>query len=678
MTRARATTPGRDPDPTPRRFCCVHDPRGSDGPVLDQGPSRSRTLTPPMGAVAFTRRPAGLGPPGPARHRRGGGAAVRLEHHARRAGAVLLGRGQEHVGELEGVLLRRVRPQGHDHHRQAGRVVPAAGAVRADLRLLRLVARAAAGHRGRHLRPGHVPGRAPLGRGGAGAARGRDLHADADRGVDVRPQHGGRRAHHVPGAGRRRLPARGDGGAAAVAASGPASGSAWASRPRCCRRGWCCPRSPSATWWRRRPGSRRRLWQLGVAGVVMLAVSLSWIALYTFTPASDRPYVDGSTDNSAIAMVFGYNGLERFGISVRPGTAVRAWRRWGPPAVTSGGRAARVGRAGGTLRRPGRPSGALRRQRWAARRRHGRWAPLRRAPASWRSGFGSGWTKLLGSELRPGDRLALPAGRAGADLRAAAGRAGPSAATRCGPGSSCGASGCSRSGLIFSKMSAIPHTAYVASLAPPLAALSAAGIVMFWRTYRAGGWRGWVLPVAVAAELAWTLFLWRDYGGFLPWARDVIVVAGVDRDRGAGRGPAVPAGPGPAGDRRAGRRRRRHARGARRLGGLRPRHQVRRQLVQRQRRPGRAAGGSAAAAADGRIGRPRPPSATATATAGGPGRIRRPARRDRTDRATGGARRRRGGGAGGGITGSATTTLTSAEQADLQLRRARIATVPAT
>ena len=57
-----------------------------------------------------------------------------------------------------------------------------------------------------------------------------------------------------------------------------------------------------------------RLWQLAVAGVAMLAVSLSWILLFTLTPAADRPYVDGSTDNSAFATVFGYNGLERFGI----------------------------------------------------------------------------------------------------------------------------------------------------------------------------------------------------------------------------------------------------------------------------------------------------------------------------------------------------------------------------
>jgi hypothetical protein len=36
-----------------------------------------------------------------------------------------------------------------------------------------------------------------------------------------------------------------------------------------------------------------------------------------------------------------------------------------------------------------------------------------------------------------------------------------------------------------------------------------------------------VLPLAVAAEVAWAFFLWRDYTGFLPWARDLLVVAGA-------------------------------------------------------------------------------------------------------------------------------------------------------
>lgn len=50
-----------------------------------------------------------------------------------------------------------------------------------------------------------------------------------------------------------------------------------------------------------------------VAGGVCLLVSLSWVIIATLTPAADRPYVDGSTNNSAAAMVFGYNGLARFG-----------------------------------------------------------------------------------------------------------------------------------------------------------------------------------------------------------------------------------------------------------------------------------------------------------------------------------------------------------------------------
>jgi Aldehyde dehydrogenase family len=82
-------------------------------------------------------------------------------------------------------------------------------------------------------------------------------------------------------------------------------------------------------------------------------------------------------------------------------------------------------------------------------------------------------------------------------------------------------------GVIYSVMSNIPHTAYMASLAPPLAALSGAGIVLFWRWYRAGSWAGWLLPVAVAAELAWAFYLWSGYRAFLPWVLPVAIGLGV-------------------------------------------------------------------------------------------------------------------------------------------------------
>lgn len=47
-------------------------------------------------------------------------------------------------------------------------------------------------------------------------------------------------------------------------------------------------------------------------GAVALAVSCSWTLMAWATPAADRPYLDGTSDNNPFALVFGYNGLSRF------------------------------------------------------------------------------------------------------------------------------------------------------------------------------------------------------------------------------------------------------------------------------------------------------------------------------------------------------------------------------
>ena len=102
-------------------------------------------------------------------------------------------------------------------------------------------------------------------------------------------------------------------GKAGVAGHGRASGWAWPSRPRCSRPGWSCPRSSGSTSSRRRP---RRCSGASVTSpsplVVMVVVSLSWMTAVTAVPAHDRPYVDGSCDNSVFSQVFVYNGLDRF------------------------------------------------------------------------------------------------------------------------------------------------------------------------------------------------------------------------------------------------------------------------------------------------------------------------------------------------------------------------------
>ncbi|WP_431873866.1 ArnT family glycosyltransferase [Amycolatopsis sacchari] len=58
-------------------------------------------------------------------------------------------------------------------------------------------------------------------------------------------------------------------------------------------------------------GLGRRVLQVLAAGVAVL-VSAGWyVAVVALWPASSRPYIGGSTDNSALELAFGYNGLGR-------------------------------------------------------------------------------------------------------------------------------------------------------------------------------------------------------------------------------------------------------------------------------------------------------------------------------------------------------------------------------
>ena len=56
---------------------------------------------------------------------------------------------------------------------------------------------------------------------------------------------------------------------------------------------------------------RRRLVQLLAAGAVMALVSFAWIAAVEATPASDRPYIGSSTNNTELGLTFEYNGFGR-------------------------------------------------------------------------------------------------------------------------------------------------------------------------------------------------------------------------------------------------------------------------------------------------------------------------------------------------------------------------------
>jgi len=56
---------------------------------------------------------------------------------------------------------------------------------------------------------------------------------------------------------------------------------------------------------------RTRCAHVALAGLVTAVVSLSWMTAVSLVPSRDRPYVDGSPDDSVYTQVFDYNGLGR-------------------------------------------------------------------------------------------------------------------------------------------------------------------------------------------------------------------------------------------------------------------------------------------------------------------------------------------------------------------------------
>jgi 4-amino-4-deoxy-L-arabinose transferase-like glycosyltransferase len=81
---------------------------------------------------------------------------------------------------------------------------------------------------------------------------------------------------------------------------------------------------------------RRRIGQLLVAGAALVASAGWWVAIVALTPAADRPYVGGSTNNSILDLIWGYNGVGRIdgGSGGGPGGGGGGPRFSGAPGAT--------------------------------------------------------------------------------------------------------------------------------------------------------------------------------------------------------------------------------------------------------------------------------------------------------------------------------------------------------
>jgi 4-amino-4-deoxy-L-arabinose transferase-like glycosyltransferase len=83
---------------------------------------------------------------------------------------------------------------------------------------------------------------------------------------------------------------------------------------------------------------RRRLLQLLVAGAALFVSAAWWVAIVALWPASSRPYIGGSQDNSIVNLIFGYNGFGRL-TGNESGSVVGGGRtggagQWGPTGIT--------------------------------------------------------------------------------------------------------------------------------------------------------------------------------------------------------------------------------------------------------------------------------------------------------------------------------------------------------
>lgn len=65
----------------------------------------------------------------------------------------------------------------------------------------------------------------------------------------------------------------------------------------------------------------RKTINLGIATILLLAVSLSWAVVVDLTPADLRPYIGSSNNNTVMGLIFGHNGISRLEGGSGPGGA---------------------------------------------------------------------------------------------------------------------------------------------------------------------------------------------------------------------------------------------------------------------------------------------------------------------------------------------------------------------
>ncbi|MEU0587599.1 glycosyltransferase family 39 protein [Streptomyces sp. NPDC006132] len=214
-----------------------------------------------------------------------------------------------------------------------------------------------------------------------------------------------------------------------------------------------------------RPAWPKRIVNLLLAGVVLAVSSFWWAAAVSLVPASERPYIGGSTDGTAWNLIMGYNGLGRI----------------------LGGDGNGGGGGGGGF--------------------------------SGTAGLGRMFNDILGGQISwliPFAGVALAGGLV---LCGRAPRTDPTRAALVLWGG-----WTALHYLTFALAEGTMHPYYTTALAPGVAALCGGGGVMLLRAFRADRRWVWVLPLGLGGTAVWAVVLLRRASGWNTWLWPSVLV----------------------------------------------------------------------------------------------------------------------------------------------------------
>lgn len=252
----------------------------------------------------------------------------------------------------------------------------------------------------------------------------------------------------------------------------------------------------------------RRVWQLLGAAAAMVAACGWWIAIVELWPASSRPYIGGSQNNSFLELTFGYNGFGR--ITGDEAGSVGGGRGWGSSGITRLFDSSNGGQIAWLL-----PTALV---LFAVSLYLLRRSRFRRSPDRGRVWTKALWWRRPAQAARPTVTRVRPWQRRSASWSARRGNAQRAQLWLWGGSLLVTAA-------VFSYMAGIFHEYYTVALAPYIAALVGIGATVLWRRRR---FRAVAVTLAVvtAGTAGWA-FVLLGRSDWLPWLRWAVLGVGL-------------------------------------------------------------------------------------------------------------------------------------------------------